>query len=117
MALSPWPTSPVALTNATTILRQVLPDGLDDARVQRLGKMAADRVESYSPGAPQNTKDTAVELYAGYINQARRGNLSKLNTGGIDLEFGTFNFAAAFRHSGAMALLSPYKVRRAGAIS
>ena len=115
MALSPWPTSPVALATATATLKQVLDPSLDDARVQSLGATAAALVEDYAPGAPQAVKDTAVELIAGYLSQSDYGAIRKQTIESIDLEFVT-NHSAMFRNCGAAGLLTRWKVRRAGAI-
>lgn len=115
MALSPWPRDPDGLTAATATLREVLPDTLTDGRIQSLGATAALRVEHYSPRAPQPAKDTAVEMYAGYLAQSNPGPVTKIDVGNVNIER-QINHAAAFRHSGAMAMLSPWKIRRAGAI-
>ena len=48
MALSPWPTTPAALTAATATLKAVLGTDLDDTRVQALGSAAAELVERYA---------------------------------------------------------------------
>ena len=59
MALSPWPTSPTALTEATAIVRAAL-GAQDDATAIRFGATAAALVERYAPGAPEPVKDEAV---------------------------------------------------------
>ena len=100
MALSPWPRDPDGLTAATATLREVLPDNLTDARIQSLGATAALRVEHYAPRAPQASKDTAVEMYAGYLAQANTGPTTRIDVSTVSMERAT-NHAAAFRHCGA----------------
>ena len=115
VTLSPWPSTPVALQKATECLRQVLPAELDDTRIQRLGATAAAMVEQYAPMAPQPVRDQAVEMYAGYLVQARTGPITKLEVGNISMER-QVNHAAAFRLCGAAGILTRWKVRRAGVI-
>lgn len=116
VTLSPWPTTPAALTAALACLRQVISES-DDERLGRLGAAASAHVERCAPDAPQAVKDQAVEMLAGYMAQAARtGSTMKIDTGSVSIER-TTNHAAMFRNSGAAGLLSPWKVRRAGAIS
>ena len=118
MALSPWPTSPVALATATTTLKQVLPAGLTDERVQQLGATASAVIEDYAPGAPQNVRDQCTEMYSAYLADARQSPLQEIEAGTIKLKYADnrSNHAGAFRLCGAAALLTRWKVRRAGAI-
>lgn len=116
MALSPWPTSPVAITNATAALKVALDDpDLEDARVQALGMMASARVEKEAPGAPQAIRDEAVIRYAGYMDQADPGTVESESFGPGSVTYQR-NHAGAFRLCGAYGLLAPWKVRRAGVI-
>ena len=119
VGLSPWPTETSEIDAAVDCLRQVLPDSLDDARIKRLGAVAAAHVERYAGNAPpQNVRDQAVEMLAGYVAEIRYSSLTGLNAGSVDLKFSDrpINYAAAFRNSGAAGMLSPWKKRRAGAI-
>ena len=52
---------------------------------------------------------------AGYLAGSDYGGLRSETVGSRSFEFQT-NHAPAFRNSGAKALLSPWRVRRAGAI-
>ena len=118
MALSPWPTSPVALATATTTLKQVLPATLTDERVQQLGSTSSAVIEDFAPGAPQNVKDQCVEMYAGYLAEARQSPLVEISAGTLDLKYAEnrANHSGAFRLCGAAGLLTRWKIRRAGAI-
>ena len=129
MALSPWPasTAVVALKAATILLRQAIGEGKNqttgpgfaydaiDAAVQRLGATVAAHVERFAADAPQPVKDEAVIRAAAWLfdtkGAVRIDGVASLNMSPAPTTSGPW-----FRHSGAMALLSPFKVRRAGAI-
>ena len=64
--LSPWPTTPAALTAARECLKTALGED-DDAAAQRLGSVAAELVERYAPAAPQPVKNEAVVRTAGWL--------------------------------------------------
>ena len=117
MALSPWPTTPVALTAAVERLKAAAQGAaLDsDERAGELGAVASAMVEQYAPGAPGALKDEAVIRFAGYLAQSDFGSIMKEGIGPRDVEYVT-NHANAFRNSGAALLLTRWRVRRAGAI-
>ena len=115
MALSPWPTSPAALANATATLKASLGADLDDARVQALGSAAAALVERYAAGAPQAIKDEAVTRTAGYLSEQPAAAINSERIGDVAQRYASTH-VSALRHSGSMALLSPWKQRRAGTI-
>ena len=109
--LSPWPTTPAALAAATTALATAVGSSEDVAC--RLGPVAAEEVERYASAAPASVKTEAVIRTAGWLFASKPG-LRKVGVSSVDIEFGPGQ--SALRHSGAMSLLSPFKVRRAGAI-
>ena len=133
MALSPWP-APAAEAEAIDLLGMTLKwftevpgSASERARVAALGKASAALVENFAPGAPQEIKDEAVVRSAGWISQVPTGIISEAIT--VPAILGrTGNKAArekkiiystagsALRASGSMALLSPWKIRRAGII-
>ena len=115
MALSPWPTSPAALANATATLKASLGADLGDARVHALGSAAAALVERYAAGAPQAIKDEAATRTAGYLAEQPAAALYSEQIGDVQRRHATTH-VSALRHSGSMALLSPWKMRRAGTI-
>ena len=115
VTLSPWPTSAQALVNATECLKQVLPDNLTDERIQRLGATASALVEQYAANAPQAVKDTAVERCAGYLAQQPAAAVRSEKAGDVEVGYAVSNMSV-LRHSGAMAILSMYKIRRAGTV-
>ena len=113
--LSPWPTSPAALTSATAALKAALGES-DDTRTQRLGATAAALVERYAPDAPDPIKCEAVIRCAGWLRSAPSSGIRQRTVGPISTDY-TPSMQSALRHSGAIALLTPFKVRRAGVIA
>lgn len=117
MALSPFPTTATERTAAIAMLREAVAgraDESDDAAAH-LGEVASALIENYAPGAPQALKDEAVIRFAGYLAQADFGTISKETVGPRDVEY-PLNHSAMFRNCGAAALLTRWRVRRAGAI-
>ena len=114
MALAPWPESQADIDAALLVLAAALPDG---APAARLGPVAAALVEEYSPGAPQPIRDEAVIRTAGWLHESTPGLAdSKLSVGPLDIARTFSPGFSALRHSGSMALLSRWKIRRAGRI-
>ena len=60
-------------------------------------------------------QDEAVIRFAGYLSNTFYGAVLSETEGPLTVQYQA-NDAAAFRNSGAAALLTRYKVRRAGAI-
>ena len=114
--LSPWPSTPAALTAATACLKAAIGPDLTDERVQALGATAAALVEQYAPDAPSPVKNEAVIRTAGYLAEQPAAAVRSESTGDVSTSFAP-SMQSALRHSGSMALLSPWKIRRAGAIA
>lgn len=114
-ALSPWPpsTSVVARTAAIDCLKEAV--GVSDNRANALGEVASALVENYASNAPQAIKNEAVIRCAGWLYEAPSGGQRSESEGDISTSFSP-GATGALRHSGAMALLSIFKIRRAGAI-
>lgn len=85
----------------------------------RLLPVASALVTRYAPDAPDPIQNEAVIRFAGYLAQSasasRFGAVRSLRIAGISLDT-TAAHGAAFRSSGAAALLSQWRVRRAGVI-
>ena len=109
--LSPWPTTPAAIQAATTALAAAI--GASESVAGRLGAVVAELVEQYASGAPAAVKTESVIRCAGWLFSSKPG-LRKIGISSIDIEFS--GGQSALRNSGAMALLSAWKIRRAGAI-
>ena len=69
-------------------------------------------VDRYAPGAPSEIKNEAAIRPAGYLQVNPMAAVSQESLGTKQVSFNTSQISA-LRHSGAMALLSPWKVRRA----
>ena len=113
--LSPWPTTPAALTAATAALAAAIGEDVD-ATTQRLGETAAALVERYAPGAPAAIKCEAVKRCSGWLREAPAYGARSESEGDISTSY-TPSATGALRASGAMALLSPWKIRRAGVLA
>ena len=113
--LSPWPTTPAANADAVACLAAAL--GIaDEGTLERLGAAAAALVERYAPGAPGAIKNEATIRCAGWLAQQPAASVRSESVGDIRTSYMPAHLSA-LRHSGAMALLSPWKIRRAGAIA
>ena len=114
MALSPWPNDGTnGLVVAISRLREYI-GAQSDEEITTHGAAAAALVEKYAPGAPQPVKDEAVIRFAAYLIYTP-DPVKREKQGEREMEHEQ-NHAAMFRRSGAAALLSPWKIRRAGAI-
>lgn len=87
----------------------------DDTKAQRLLSVATELVNGYAPGAPDAVSNEAVIRTAGWLWESPAGNPMSHTVGDVATTFATGNLSA-LRHSGAMSLLSRWKVRRAGRI-
>ena len=118
-ALSPWPAATATVARAAAIVRlRAAVEGRaaeSDEDASALGELAAARVEREAPGAPQAVKDEAVIRMAGYWAQSDYGSIRTETIGPRSIEY-QLNHSNAWRNSGAYGLLSPWKVRRGGAI-
>ena len=90
--------------------------GTDLPSAQRLLAVASELVNSYTDQAPQSIADEAALRCAGWLKAANAVPLRRISVGGIDVEYAVPGTRSALRASGAQSLLSPWKVRRAGAI-
>ena len=118
MALSPWPSSPASLAAATAELAAALDldATADEVIVRRIGATAAALVERYAPGAPDAIKCEAVIRCAGWLLDAPSAGIKRESVGPLDSSFSP-TMTGALRSSGAMGILTAWKVRRAGAIA
>lgn len=92
-----------------------------DARATRLATAALEECFAYAPSAPKWALCEAATRYAGWLlatpANVRRVSVSDSSGTSQDTELQTAATPNGFRHSGAAALLSRYKVRRAGSIA
>ena len=103
----------MAVTISSAVLGAGL--GLPLVRATQLLAVATAMVENYAPAAPDAVQDEAVIRCAGWLAEQPAAAIRSEQVGEIVTGYATSNMSA-LRHSGAMALLSRWKVRRAGAI-
>lgn len=89
--------------------------GATDDVAERLLGVAARACTDFAPDAPTELLDEAVVRFAGYLAQSDFGGVRTESLGEKSVEY-QMNHAAMFRNSGAAALLTRHKVRRAGSI-
>ena len=120
--ISPWPPNDgsqiPALSAATNDLGRAL--GLhatvDAALIWRLGAAASALVEEHAPLAPQAIRNEAVVRCAGWLLESPSSGIRSQAEGDIRTSFSP-TMTGALRASGAMSLLSAWRVRRAGVIA
>ncbi len=85
----------------------------DDADATRLHPVVTEMVDRYAEGAPEAISNESAIRTAGYMlaAPASSGQLRRTKTGMVDLHL--VPLGNALRLSGSMALLSPYRQRRA----
>ena len=84
-------------------------------RLTRILVVASEIVLKYAPAAPAAITNEAVIRLGGYLAQSDFGTIRSQEVGAMKVEY-VINHAMMFRASGAMALLTRYKTRRAGVI-
>ena len=72
-------------------------------------------VERYAPDADGDVQNEAAIRCAGWLAEQPMAARMSGKVGDMEAAYATAS-VSALRHSGAMALLSPWKVRRGGAI-
>lgn len=100
-----------------TVTAQEVADetGITLERAERLLVVATQTVLDYAPQAPTSLLNEACIRLIGYWGQSDYGTVRQEAIGPRSVEY-QMNHAAAFRNSGAAALLTRHKRRRAGAI-
>ena len=89
--------------------------GIDSTTATRLLAVSTSLVERYAPTAPAAIQNEAAIRCCGWLNEQPHAAVRSESVGDISTDYSP-NMQSALRHSGGMALLSPWKVRRAGAI-
>ena len=86
----------------------------DVERVRMARAAAVELVERYAPAAPAAVQDEATVRTVGYLcHNAIGAAVERTTDQGATVRRLTTSGRSALRHSGALALLSPWKVRRA----
>ena len=89
--------------------------GVDSTTAARLLAVAAALVGRYAPDAPYAVANEAVIRTVGWLAEQPSAAIRSETEGDIRTSYAPM-MQSALRHSGSMALLSPWKMRRAGAI-
>ena len=103
---------------AVTVTAQEIADDvkLKLALATRLLAVATELVERYAPDAPEAMQNEATYRCVGWMAEAPASGLRSQTTGPFKWDYSPAH-QGALRASGAMGLLSPWKVRRAGVIA
>ena len=88
--------------------------GVDATRAAELLAAATPFIDRYAPRAPTAVKDEALLRVAGWMAQAPAGGQRSKEAGPLRADYSP-SATGAMRASGAKGLLSPWRVRRAGA--
>ena len=103
----------MAVTITATELAEAI--GTDATTATRLLAVATELATRYAPAAPTAIANEAVIRTAGWLAEQPSASITSETEGDIRTSYAV-TMLSALRHSGAMALLSPWKVRRGGAI-
>ena len=87
--------------------------GMDTPTATRLLAVSTEVVNRFAPDAPDAISNEAVIRVSGWLFSQPSASIRSESQGDISTSYATGNLSA-LRHSGAMALLSLWKVRRAG---
>ena len=89
---------------------------VNDELAARLHPVAVALVERYAPDAPEAVANEAAIRCAGWLLETPAGAVRSETTGDVRTTFDGARSLGALRNSGAMSLLSPWKVRRGGSV-
>ena len=108
---TPEPTTGVTLT-AQQLAAETTAE-LD--RAVRILAVVSATVTEYAPHAPTALLNEAAIRMGGYLAQSDYGSIRENKVGGLEISY-QMNHAMMFRNSGAQALITRWKIRRAGVI-
>ena len=89
---------------------------IDAADAARLVPVVIALVDRFAPDAPDAIRKEAAIRVAGWLYESPSSGIRRESVGPMDVSFSP-TMTGALRASGAMALLGPWKVRRAGALA
>ena len=89
--------------------------GTDSATAERLLAVSVALIERYGANAPEAIENEAALRISGYLFAQPKASIRSESVGTLEAEYAPSR-QGALRHSGGMALLSPWKVRRAGRV-
>ena len=102
---------------AVTLQAHVLANslGADSTTALRLLEVARALIELYAPAAPEAVQNESAIRVAGWLYEQPAAAITRESEGEISTSYAVASMSA-LRHSGAMALLSVWRERRAGVI-
>ena len=103
----------MALTLTSAELAEAL--AINNTLADRLLAVASALVTRHAPAAPDAVANEAALRCAGWLKDQPSSSVRSRSVGPLSADYSP-SMTSALRHSGAMALLSPWKVRRGGAI-
>ena len=103
----------MAVTLTTIALAEAL--AVTQTLADRLHPVAVALVDQYAPAAPESVANEAAIRCAGWLAEQPAAAVTSEATGDISTRYAVNNLSV-LRHSGAAALLTHWRVRRAGAI-
>ena len=103
----------MAVTLTAAELAQAV--GVDSTTATRLLAVATELVNRYAADTPSAIANEAAIRAAGWLAEQPAAAITGETEGDIRTSYAP-TMLSALRHSGAMGLLSPWKIRRAGAI-
>ena len=89
--------------------------GVDLPTAERLLAVSSELVTHFAPAAPDAILDESVRRVTGWLWGSTNASVKSEAAGPLRISYVTYE-KSALRHSGAMALLSPYKSHRAAVI-
>ena len=110
----PWPSAPATAeyTAAGGALGLATTTVVEKSKVSSIMSLLSDRIEKFAPEAPAGAKAEAARRYHGYLANSSLDDATEISTDGLNVKF-QFENTRAFRLSGAIGVLSPYRVRAA----
>ena len=115
----PWPTDPVPSTAdykaagvALSIDVSNTPSTEQKARIDSVMGLLSARIERFASAAPVAVKREAARRLHGYHARSSTGEMVSMDIDGLK-EVHQHDHSRAFRLSGALGVLSPYRVRLA----
>lgn len=104
----------MAITLDAPTLATIL--NIDAALATRLLAVSSAMILAYCETCPDAIHNEATIRTAAYLRETPGGAIQRLETASIEIEFQKPTVRSPLRLSGAMALLSPFKIRRAAVI-
>ena len=89
--------------------------GVDLPTAERLLAVSSELVTNFAPAAPDAILDESVRRVAGWLWGSTNASVKSESAGPLRISYATHE-KSALRHSGAMSLLSAYRLHRAAVI-